>query len=111
MADYQAEHDWRQRITALAQRALRLPDRQIPAQCHRMLVLLTALIALEAHARPITPNEYGNSVEPFHVTMPDADLEHFALARFASSLHRLGADRSTAFEEVIAAQLAQLRPP
>lgn len=92
-----------------ALRASGLPDAEIPARYHRFVVLIVALIASEAGVSTITPEEHEQGMELFRVSVLGADPERFpALAHFARDLRPLGADRSAAFEELLAAQLAQI---
>ncbi|WP_392667841.1 TetR/AcrR family transcriptional regulator [Streptomyces sp. LN785] len=92
-----------------ALRASGLPDEEIPARYHRIAVLLAALIASEAGVSTITPKEYEQGMELFRVAVLGADPERFpALAHFARDVRPLGADRRAAFEEILAAQLAQI---
>jgi AcrR family transcriptional regulator len=92
-----------------ALRASGLPDDEIPARYHRIAVLIAALIASEAGASAITPEEHEQGMELFRVAVLGADPERFpALAHFARDVRPLGADRRTAFEELLAAQLAQI---
>ncbi|MFE9997733.1 TetR/AcrR family transcriptional regulator [Streptomyces avermitilis] len=86
-----------------------LPDEEIPARYHRIAVLLAALIASEAGVSTITPEEHEQGMELFRVAVLGADPERFpALAHFARDIRPLGADRRAAFEEILAAQLAQI---
>lgn len=86
-----------------------LPDEEIPARYHRIAILVAALIASEAGVNTITPKEYEQGMELFRVTALGADPERFpALAHFARDVRPLGADRRAAFEEILAAQLAQI---
>jgi hypothetical protein len=48
-------------------------------------------------------------MEQFRVAVLGADPEHFpALSHFARKVRPLGADRRAAFEELLAAQLAEI---
>uniref|UniRef100_A0AAU2VEM6 TetR/AcrR family transcriptional regulator n=1 Tax=Streptomyces sp. NBC_00003 TaxID=2903608 RepID=A0AAU2VEM6_9ACTN len=92
-----------------ALRASGLPDEEIPARYHRAVILLAALIASEAGISTITPKEYEQGMELFRVAVLGADPEHFpALAHFARDIRPLGADRRAAFEEILAAHLADI---
>ncbi|GHB78376.1 TetR family transcriptional regulator [Streptomyces xanthochromogenes] len=92
-----------------ALRASGLPDDEIPVRYHRIVILLAALIASEAGISTITPQEYEQGMEQFRVAVLGADPEHFpALAYFARDIRPLGADRRNAFEEILAAQLADI---
>ncbi|CAM5662147.1 hypothetical protein KAURM247S_06417 [Kitasatospora aureofaciens] len=90
-------------------RASGLPDRDVPARYHRIVVLLAALISSEAGMSTVTPEEYEQGMEQFRVAVLGADPERFpALAHFARDVRPLGADRRAAFEELRAAQLAHI---
>ncbi|MFE1903879.1 TetR/AcrR family transcriptional regulator [Streptomyces gardneri] len=92
-----------------ALRASGLPDEEIPARYHRLAVLIAALIASEAGVSTITSEEYEQGMELFRVAVLGADPERFpALTHFARDVRPLGADRRAAFEEILAAQLAQI---
>lgn len=92
-----------------ALRASGLPDQVIPAHYHRLVILLVALIAAEADISTITPAEYEQGVEQFRVAVLGADPDSFpALAHFARDVLPLGAERRAAFEEILAAHLAQI---
>ncbi|MEU9789429.1 TetR/AcrR family transcriptional regulator [Streptomyces sparsogenes] len=86
-----------------------LPDQEIPARYHRVVILLAALVSSEAGVSTITPEEYEQGMEQFRVAVLGADPERFpALAHFARDVRPLGADRRAAFEEILAAQLADI---
>ncbi|MEU5607516.1 TetR/AcrR family transcriptional regulator [Streptomyces sparsogenes] len=86
-----------------------LPDREIPARYHRVVILLAALVSSEAGISTLTPEEYEQGMEQFRVAVLGADPERFpALAHFARDIRPLGADRRAAFEEILAAQLADI---
>ncbi|MBF9067155.1 TetR/AcrR family transcriptional regulator [Streptacidiphilus fuscans] len=92
-----------------ALRASGLPDQEIPARYHRVVVLIAALISSEAGISTVSPEEYEQGMEQFRVAVLGADPERFpALSHFARDVHPLGADRGAAFEEILAAQLAQI---
>ncbi|QEU95912.1 TetR/AcrR family transcriptional regulator [Streptomyces kanamyceticus] len=92
-----------------ALRASGLPDAEIPARYHRIVVLIVALISSEAAVSSITPEEYEQGMELFRVAALGADPERFpALAHFARDVRPLGVERGAAFEEILAAQLAQI---
>ncbi|KAA5834264.1 TetR/AcrR family transcriptional regulator [Saccharopolyspora hirsuta] len=92
-----------------ALRASGLPDEEIPARYHRIAILLAALIAAEAGISTITPEEHEQGMELFRVAVLGADPERFpALAHFARDVRPLKADRRAAFEDILAAQLAQI---
>ncbi|MFE0795937.1 TetR/AcrR family transcriptional regulator [Streptomyces mutabilis] len=86
-----------------------LPDEEVPARYHRIVILLAALIASEAGIAALTPKEYEQGMEQFRVAVLGADPESFpALAHFARDIRPLGADRRAAFDEILAAQLAHI---
>ncbi|MFB7506216.1 TetR/AcrR family transcriptional regulator [Streptomyces broussonetiae] len=90
-------------------RASGLSDQEIPPRYHRIVVLLAALIAAEAGVSTITAEEYEQGMEQFRVAVLGADPERFpALAHYARGIRPLGADRRTAFEEILAAHLAHI---
>jgi AcrR family transcriptional regulator len=92
-----------------ALRASGLPDEEIPARYHRLAVLIAALIASEAGVSTVTPGEHEQGMELFRVAVLGADPERFpTLARFARDIRPLGVDRRAAFEEILAAQLADV---
>lgn len=92
-----------------ALRASGLPDEEIPARYHRIAVLIAALIASEAGAGTLPPEEHEQGMELFRVVVLGADPGRFpALAHFARDLRPLGVDRRAAFEEILAAQLAHI---
>lgn len=92
-----------------ALRASGLPDEEIPARYHRIVILLAALIASDAGVSTLTPEEYEQGVELFRVAVLGADPERFpALAHFARDVRPLGADRRAAFEDILATQLAHI---
>ncbi|WP_116103653.1 TetR/AcrR family transcriptional regulator [Amycolatopsis thermalba] len=92
-----------------ALRAAGLPDEEIPARYHRIVVLLAALISADAGVRTLTPEEYEQGVELFRVAVLGADPGRFpALAPFARDVRPLGADRGAAFEDILAAHLAHI---
>ncbi|WAL69109.1 TetR/AcrR family transcriptional regulator [Amycolatopsis cynarae] len=92
-----------------ALRASGLPDEEVPARYHRIVILLAALISSEARIGTITPKEYEQAMEQFRVAVLGADPERFpALAHFARDIRPLGEDRRAAFEEILAAHLAHI---
>ncbi|MFF8446863.1 TetR/AcrR family transcriptional regulator [Streptomyces leeuwenhoekii] len=92
-----------------ALRASGLPDEEVPARYHRLAVLIAALIASEAGVSTMSPTEYEQGMELFRVAVLGADPERFpALAHYAREVRPLGADRRAAFEEILAAQLADI---
>ncbi|MET7507196.1 helix-turn-helix domain-containing protein [Streptomyces albidoflavus] len=94
-------------LQALSASGLR--DEEIPARYHRLVVLVAALVASEAAIGTVPPPEREQGLELFRVAVFGADPEHFpALTRFARDVLPLGADRGAAFEEILAAQLADI---
>ncbi|NNH71750.1 TetR/AcrR family transcriptional regulator [Nocardia uniformis] len=92
-----------------ALRASGLPDAEIPVRYHRIAILLCALIAADAGISTITPEEYNQGMELFRVAVLGADPAQFpAVAHFARDIRPLGVDRGPAFEEILAAQLADI---
>ncbi|MFB6807958.1 TetR/AcrR family transcriptional regulator [Streptomyces sp. NPDC056387] len=92
-----------------ALRASGLPDEEIPARYHRLAVLIAALIASEAGVSTVTAEDREQGMELFRVAVLGADPDRFpALAHFARDVRPLGADRRTAFEDLLAAQLAHI---
>ncbi|MFI0901027.1 TetR/AcrR family transcriptional regulator [Streptomyces sp. NPDC020983] len=92
-----------------ALRASGLPDEEVPVRYHRIVILLAALIASEAGISTITPKEHEQAMEQFRVAVLGADPERFpTLAHFARDIRPLAADRRAAFEEILAAQLADI---
>ncbi|URM91341.1 TetR/AcrR family transcriptional regulator [Streptomyces sp. MRC013] len=86
-----------------------LPEEEIPARYHRLTVLLSALVSAEAGFGTVKPAEHEQGMELFRVAVLGADPERFpALARFARDVRPLGADRRAAFEEILAAHLADV---
>ncbi|WP_439379016.1 TetR/AcrR family transcriptional regulator [Amycolatopsis lexingtonensis] len=86
-----------------------LPDEEIPVRYHRLAILIAALISAEAGVTTVTPEEREQGMELFRVAVLGADPERFpALAHFARDVRPLGAERGEAFEELIAAQLADI---
>ncbi|WP_067962499.1 TetR/AcrR family transcriptional regulator [Nocardiopsis trehalosi] len=86
-----------------------LPDAEVPARYHRIVILLAALIASEAGITTLTPKKYEQGMEQFRVAVLGADPESFpALAYFARDIRPLGADRRAAFDEILAAHLAHI---
>ncbi|AXQ59168.1 TetR/AcrR family transcriptional regulator [Streptomyces koyangensis] len=86
-----------------------LPDEEIPARYHRLAVLVAALVASEAAIGTAPPPEREQGLELFRVAVFGADPAHFpALTRFGRDILPLGAERAPAFEEILAAQLADV---
>jgi AcrR family transcriptional regulator len=89
-----------------ALRASGLPEDRIPAAYHRLVILISALIAAEAGVGTLSPEEREQGMELFRVAVLGADPERFpALAHFARDIQPLGADRRAAFLELFVAQL------
>ncbi|MFK8906136.1 TetR/AcrR family transcriptional regulator [Streptomyces sp. YS-3] len=92
-----------------ALRASGLPDDEVPVRYHRIVILLASLITSEAGINTVAPKEYEQGMEQFRVAVLGADPERFpALAHFARDIRPLGADRPAAFEDILAAHLAQI---
>ncbi|MGA4844229.1 TetR/AcrR family transcriptional regulator [Streptomyces sp. G45] len=92
-----------------ALRSSGLPDDQVPVRYHRMVVLLAALIASDGGVSSISAQEFEQGLEQFRVAVLGADPERFpALSHFAREIRPLGADRAAAFEEILAAHLADV---
>ncbi|WP_419999925.1 TetR/AcrR family transcriptional regulator [Streptomyces boninensis] len=92
-----------------ALRASGLPDEQIPARYHRIVILVAALVTADAGFGTVAPTEYEQGMEQFRVAVLGADPDRFpALAHFARDIRPLGADRRAAFEEILAVQLASI---
>ncbi|MEU8727830.1 MULTISPECIES: TetR/AcrR family transcriptional regulator [Streptomyces] len=90
-------------------RASGLPDHEIPARYHRFVVLIASLITAEGAFGGVGAEEYEQGMEQFRVAVLGADPERFpALAHFAREIRPLGADRVAAFEEILAAHLADI---
>ncbi|GAA5051532.1 TetR/AcrR family transcriptional regulator [Nocardia callitridis] len=86
-----------------------LPDTEVPVRYHRLAILLAALIAAESGISTVAPAEYEQGMEQFRVAVLGADPEHFpALAHFARDIRPLGAERTAAFEQILAAQLSHI---
>ncbi|MCX0247803.1 TetR/AcrR family transcriptional regulator [Streptomyces drozdowiczii] len=92
-----------------ALRASGLPDEEIPVRYHRIVVLIASLIASEAGADTLTPEEREQGQELFRVAVLGADPERFpALAHFARDLRPLQTDHRAAFEDILAAHLGHI---
>lgn len=92
-----------------ALRASGLPDAEVPARYLRLAVLIAALIASEAGVSTMTPTECEQGMELFRVAVLGADPDRFpALAHYAREVRPLGADRRAAFEDILAAHLADI---
>ena len=86
-----------------------LPDEEIPRRYHRIVILVSSLIASEAGIGSLAPEEHEHAMELFRVAVLGADPERFpALSHFAREVRPLGVDRGAAFEEILAAQLAHI---
>ncbi|CAM5467394.1 TetR/AcrR family transcriptional regulator OS=Streptomyces tendae OX=1932 GN=GUR47_01925 PE=4 SV=1 [Streptomyces tendae] len=92
-----------------ALRASGLPDDEIPARYHRLVILIASLITAEGGFGAVGTEEHEQGMEQFRVAVLGADPERFpALAHFAREIRPLGADRGAAFEEILAAHLAHI---
>ncbi|WP_405940245.1 TetR/AcrR family transcriptional regulator [Streptomyces sp. NBC_00726] len=92
-----------------ALRASGLADAEIPVRYHRIVVLIASLIASEAGADTLTPEEREQGRELFRVAVLGADPERFpALAHFARDLRPLQTDHQAAFEDILAAHLGHI---
>ncbi|MFG3249527.1 TetR/AcrR family transcriptional regulator [Streptomyces sp. NPDC048187] len=92
-----------------ALRASGLPDDEIPAHYHRLVVLIASLVTAEGGFGAVGAREHEQGMEQFRVAVLGADPEHFpALAHFAREIRPLGADRRAAFEEILAVHLAHI---
>ena len=86
-----------------------LPDEEVPVRYHRLVILVSALIAAEAGMSSLTETEFEQGMELFRVAVLGADPDRFpALAHFAREIRPLGADRPAAFDEILAAHLARI---
>ncbi|UWE07757.1 TetR/AcrR family transcriptional regulator [Actinacidiphila bryophytorum] len=89
-----------------ALRASGLPDEDIPAHYHRLVILIAALLSAEAGVSSLTPEEYAQGTELFRVSVLGADpADYPALSHFARALQPLGADRPAAFESILSSHL------
>ncbi|MFE6613514.1 TetR/AcrR family transcriptional regulator [Amycolatopsis sp. NPDC057786] len=92
-----------------ALRSSGLPDERIPAHCHRLAVLVTALIASDGGIGTLAAEDREHGMESFRVAVLGADPEQFpAVARFAREILPLGADRRDAYADILAAHLDQI---
>ncbi|MEW1889089.1 MULTISPECIES: helix-turn-helix domain-containing protein [unclassified Streptomyces] len=92
-----------------ALRASGLADEEIPVRYHRIVVLIASLIASEAGADTLTPEEREQGQELFRVAVLGADPGRFpALAHFARDLRPLQTDHQAAFEDILAAHLGHI---
>ena len=86
-----------------------LPDESIPTHYHRIVILVAGLIVSESGIGSLTSEEYEQGMEHFRVAVLGADPDRFpALSHFAREIRPLGADRRAAFDEILAAHLAQI---
>ncbi|PPS88121.1 TetR/AcrR family transcriptional regulator [Streptomyces sp. MH60] len=89
-----------------ALRASGLPDEEIPARYHRLVILIASLVTAEGGFGAVGAEEHEQGMEQFRVAVLGADPERFpALAHFAREIRPLGAERGAAFEEILAAHL------
>ncbi|MEV7208133.1 MULTISPECIES: TetR/AcrR family transcriptional regulator [unclassified Streptomyces] len=92
-----------------ALRASGLPDEEIPACYHRLVVLIASLITAEGGFGAVGAEEHEQGMEQFRVAVLGADPDRFpTLAHFAREIRPLGADRRAAFEEILTAHLAHI---
>lgn len=92
-----------------ALRASGLPDEEIPARYHRLVVLIASLVTAEGGFGAVGAQEQEQGMEQFRVAVLGADPERFpALAHFAREIRPLGADRGAAFDEILAVHLAHI---
>ena len=93
-----------------ALRASGLPDDRICTHYHRIVVLLSALIAADGGIATLTAQESEQGVELFRVAvLGAAPSDYPALAHFARDIAPLEADRAAAFADLFAAQLNQIK--
>jgi AcrR family transcriptional regulator len=87
-----------------------LPDERIRIHYHRIVTLLSALIAADGGISVLAAKERQQGMELFRVAVLGADpSEYPALAHFARDIRPLEADREGAFAELLAAYLNQVR--
>lgn len=92
-----------------ALRASGLPDEEIPARYHRLVILIASLVTAEGGFGAVGAEEQEQGMEQFRVAVLGADPERFpALAHFARDIRPLGADRGAAFDEILAVHLAHI---
>ncbi|GAA2596644.1 MULTISPECIES: TetR/AcrR family transcriptional regulator [Streptomyces] len=92
-----------------ALRASGLPDDEVPARYHRLVILIASLITAEGGFGAVGAQEHEQGMEQFRVAVLGADPERFpALAHFAREIRPLGADRRAAFDEILAVHLAHI---
>jgi AcrR family transcriptional regulator len=87
-----------------------LPGERICIHYHRIVTLLSALIAADGGISALAAKERQRGMELFRVAVLGADsTEYPALAHFARDIRPLEADRQAAFTELLAAYLNQIR--
>lgn len=87
-----------------------LPDERIGVHYHRLVILLSALIAADGGISALPTKERQQGMELFRVAVLGADpSEYPALAHFARDVRALEADRPAAFAELLAGYLNQIR--
>jgi AcrR family transcriptional regulator len=87
-----------------------LPDERISVHYHRIVILLSALIASDGGIGTLTAQESQQGMELFRVAvLGAAPSEYPALAHFAREIRPLEADRQAAFADLLAAYLNQIR--
>ncbi|MEW6644236.1 MAG: helix-turn-helix domain-containing protein [Pseudomonadota bacterium] len=87
-----------------------LPDERISVHYHRIMILLSALIASDGGINTLTAEESQQGLELFRVAVLGATpSEYPALAHFARDIRPLEADRQAAFAELLAAHLNQIQ--
>lgn len=88
----------------------RLPDERISVHYHRIVILLSALIASDGGIDTLTAEESQQGMELFRVAvLGAAPSEYPALAHFAREIQPLEADRRAAFADLLAAYLNQIQ--
>lgn len=86
-----------------ALRAAGLPDEEIPAHCHRLAVLLVALIPSDAGIGTVTPEDREQGLGQLRVAVLGVGPERSpALAHLARDVRPLSSDRPAAFEDILA---------
>jgi AcrR family transcriptional regulator len=87
-----------------------LPDERICIHYHRIVILLSALIASDGGISTLTAEESQQGMELFRVAvLGAAPSEYPALAHFARDIRPIEADRQAAFAELLAAHLNQIQ--
>lgn len=93
-----------------ALRASGLPDERVHIHYHRIVILLSALIAADGGISALATKERQQGMELFRVAVLGADpSEYPALAHFARDIRPLEADRQAAFAELLAAYLDRIQ--